>query len=267
MKRFLFIFLVMHVIFSSCSQNTSIGPGYRWDLFKKTPSWALAEAVAKEDTNKIFSIINEGKVDINFQEPRFRKTLLMLAVGNDKLLSTAALLKMKADVSIRDNEDDQAIHEAVSYIDLKKHSLDILKLLLQYHADVNSISKEGNFLVPLQGAISDINCAKLLVDNGANPYVKTPDSTFVVWSSLNDAQGDQLQVAKYFIMEKKLPIPDPILYTYPDHEPRDIYQLFSLIDFYNNSEKEIIRNNIVKYLRSIDFPKNQCYKQVESPKN
>src|SRR4051812_19646657 len=93
-KLFLIMFIINAIILSSCSQSTSLGPGYEWDLFKNTPNWRLAKAVAKEDTNEIYSIIKGGNVNLNLQETKFGRTLLMLAVGNDKEFSTAALLKM-----------------------------------------------------------------------------------------------------------------------------------------------------------------------------
>ena len=121
MKISLFIVVAQATVFSSCSQNNLFGPGYSWDLFKNTPNWNLAKAVANEDTTHIYAIIHSGHADINLQEPKFGRTLLMLAVGNDKEISTSALLKLGADVNLRDDRDDQAIHEAVAYISLKKH--------------------------------------------------------------------------------------------------------------------------------------------------
>jgi len=265
MKKYFLIVITNTIILSSCSQDsTFLGPGYRWDLFKNTPNWDLAKAVAKEDTAEIYAIVKSGKAEINLQEPKFGRTLLMLAVGNDKELSTAALLKMEADVKLRDKRDYQAIHEAVAYIDLRKNSLGILKLLLEYGSDVNSVSTKGSNAVPLQGAIENISCTKLLLKNGADTYFKNVDSDYVVWSDLCSDLNDNIYVAEYLIIEKRLPVPNPILYTYPNHEPRNFYDLLSLVNLSNDPKKEKAKEDIINYLHQIDFPKKGVYQKSDT---
>jgi hypothetical protein len=262
-KNIFFLCLTNLIILCSCSQdNTFLGPGYRWDLFENTIDWDLAKAVAKEDTAEIYTIIKNGIADINLQEPKFGRTLLMLAVGNDKELSTAELLKMGADIKLRDQRDDQAIHEAVAYINLRKHSLSILKLLLTYRADANSISTKGSNSVPLEGAVENFSCAKLLLNYGANPYFKK-DDTFLVWfrMMIMDLPFDEtIHVAKYIIVDKKLLIPNPISYTYSERKPIDILSLLNKYDVHSDPKKQKAKEEIVNYLHQIDFPKNNVYK-------
>lgn len=251
-------------MFSSCSQNNTLGPGYSWELFKNTPTWDLAKAVAKQDTAEIYSIIKKGNANINFQEPKFKRTLLMLAVGNDKYLSTMALLKMGADVNVRDTRDDQAIHEAISYINLKEHSYDILKLLIEYHCDVNSVSMKGTNYTPLAGAIENLSCAKLLLDNGADPYQKS-DSTYDVWFNLlalDNESNENIYVAQYMIIDKKLLIPNPIFYTGPNIiKPRTVFDLLDKDNTLSNTKRQETKEKIIEYLHQINFPKNQVYKE------
>ena len=263
MKIHIFVWTITNlIVFSSCSQNSSmLAPGYRWDLFKNTPNWDLAKAVAKQDTGEIFKIIRKGKVDLNLQESKFQRTLLMLAVGNDKVMSTTALLKMGADVKLRDLRDDQAIHEAVAHLDLKRHSLDILKLLVAYGANVNSVSSRGTNIVPLAGAVEQFSCAKFLLDNKASPYFKR-ESTYPVWFNLMvmDLPFDEnIFVAKYMIVDKKLPIPSPIFYTSGDRKPVDILTLLIKYDVNSDPKKQKTKETIIEYLHQINFPKAQVY--------
>lgn len=256
------MFMTQIMVFSSCSQGDSFGPGYSWDLFKNTPSSDLAKAVETEDTSEIYAIINKGNVDINFQEPKFGRTLLMLAVGNDKEISTNALLKMGADVNLRDKRDDQAIHEAVAYINLKSHSYNILNQLLIYNADVNSVSKKSTNVVPLAGAVQNLACTKLLLDYKADPYFKI-DSTYSVWFNLlvlDNATNENIITAEYMIVDRKLLIPNPIFYTGPTQiKPRDIFSLLEQVDVSDDSKKQKAKENIINYLHQIDFPNSQTY--------
>jgi len=106
-----------------------------YPLFRDTPNWALAHAVQQEDTARIHEIVQSGKVDVNFKEPKFGQTLLILAIANGKLNSVAALLKSGADLSVRNLNDDQAIHEACKFPDLRKHSAQMIEVLISYGAD------------------------------------------------------------------------------------------------------------------------------------
>ena len=124
MKFFLIIMIFFCYLNSGCSQN--FGPGYSFELFKNTPNWELAKAVKNENEKEIIKLIKQKKVDINLQEPHFGNTLLLLAIGNDKLIATKVLLEAGADVNIADAENNKPIHEATRFINLKKNSFDII---------------------------------------------------------------------------------------------------------------------------------------------
>src|SRR5215471_19460713 len=113
MKRiFLLVFWVITML---CSCQGQRGPGYDFGLFDKTPNEELAKAVEREDTHKIKEILDKKYTDVNLQEPKFGNTLLMLAVGNDKLKSATVLLEGGANVNLRDYEDNAPINEATKY--------------------------------------------------------------------------------------------------------------------------------------------------------
>ena len=188
----------------------------------------------------------------------------MLAVGNDKAFSTGALLKVRADVNIRDSSDDQAIHEAATDIPLRKHSLKIISLLLDYGADVNSISKNGAVPVPMKGAVESFPCAKLMLSHGANIYFQYIDDTlyktYSVWFSLLlNEMYDNIFVAKYLIIDKGMPIPDPITFSMGRHLPLDIRRFLGDLNFHGDQKKQETKEQIIAYLEKIDFPKNDVY--------
>ena len=261
--KILNILMVLFLTFNTgCSQN--FGPGYSFDLFKNTPNWHLAQAVEKEDSNRIKRIIKGEAIDINFQEPKFGSTLLKLAVGTDKLISTKILLEEGANLNIRDYENYTPILEATKFIDLKKNSLEILKLLIKYGANVNDtlIQMKGSdttyFYMPLMGAVENLDCAKLLLENGANMYVKHKSFYSIWYVMLTNDLNETIFFAQYLIRDKKMKIPNPI--TYINDKPFDIYRLIKIENFRGDNKKEKARQDILDYLYKIDFPKNQVYK-------
>jgi ankyrin repeat protein len=98
-----------------------------------------------------------------------------LAIANDKLLSTKVLLENGASFNILDSDKKAAIHEATEDINSRKNSYKILEILIKYGADVNMLRINPNrndtlgYSVPLMGAINNLQCLQLLLDNGANP--------------------------------------------------------------------------------------------------
>lgn len=260
MKKYLVIITMLQLaFFVSCSQSSS-GPGYNWSLFNNTINEQLAKAVAIQDTTSIFRLIKEKKGNINFQEERFGRSLLMLAVGNDLEKSTSALLKAGAKVDLRDSRDDQAIHEAVVSIDLKKHSLEILKLLVKYHANVNAVSTKGTNPVPLAGAVDNFECAKFLLENSANPYFME-DNSYPIWfNSLTADITDKIYVAHYMIIEKKMLVPKLVFNSKALHNPENAYDLLNKGDFSKEEKKQQARTEVIDYLHKIGYPNYNYYK-------
>ena len=83
----------------------------------------MAKAVQTENEKTIRKLIREQGININLQESRYGNTLLLLAVGNNKLISTRILLEEGANINIADSEMNEPIHEATRFIDLKKKIL------------------------------------------------------------------------------------------------------------------------------------------------
>ena len=249
---------------TACSQD--FGPGYRFDLFKNTPNWELAKAVEKENKTEIKKLITQGKLNINLQESKFGETLLLLAVGNDKLISTKALLEEGANVNIKDFVHGSPIDEATFLINQKKNTVDILKLLIKHGANVNDtfVKKKNNDTVstytPLVGGCSNLECAKLLLSNGANPYVQT-NNTYLVWfTMLTNYFDESIYVLKHIIVDKKMAIPNLITINFPNKRPLDIFYLLNKENFRTDTNKQKVKQEILDYLHKINFPKNQVYR-------
>ena len=56
-------------------------PGYRFTNFENTKAWELAKAVQDEDVTNIERLVAENPKIINYQEPKYGNTLLMLTIG------------------------------------------------------------------------------------------------------------------------------------------------------------------------------------------
>jgi hypothetical protein len=243
-KVFLPLFII--IIFSGCNQD--YGPGYQFDLFKSTKNWELAKAVEKENAQQIQSIIGEdNSVNVNLQESLYGNTLLHLAIGNDKLLSTKILLQNGADLNIADSFGLFPLHEAASLIGSRKNSAEIIKLLLDHGANPNKIAfvnkSNSSEYLPLMAAVQNLECTKLLLEHGANLYYK--DSLgYPLWSSiflLDGNNSESIYVAKYLIIDKKMTVPNPVFYTVPNHLPRDIYFLLEKFNTHEDAEKQKLK--------------------------
>ncbi len=261
------IISIMLCSLSACSQNK--GPGYGWDLFKNTPNWELAQALKQEDSSKIKELLKNSSININFQESVFGQTLLHLAIGNDELISTRILLENGAKVNIRDSDDASAIHEASEYPRLRKNAVPILSLVIRFGAKVNDTLidvKRGHdtvaFEVPLMEAANNLPCAKLLLENGASPYFKAYGG-YGPWTlMLSDNIFDGIYVAKYIIIDKGMLIPNPITSTINPEKPGDIFYFLHGKDYGGDKEKQRARQDIIDYLKRIDFPKNGVYQEL-----
>lgn len=261
----LFHFWIIMAIFVNCKPQTS-EPGHSFRLFDNTPNRDLSVAVENEDTIRIKQLLKNKKLDINLKDPKLGRTLLTLAAGSDKVEATRVLLEEGADVSSRDFNDVTALHDVTQYIPFRKNSYEIIKLLIEYKADVNALSRgkganNGYFYVPLAGAVRDVKCAKLLLENGASPYIKFNDN-YIVWNALlSHFIDDNIFTAKYMIIEKEMPVPKVILKI--NNKSFNIFDLLNVPDFPKNLEKVNTRDEIVKYLKDNNFPSKGAYEEAK----
>jgi hypothetical protein len=111
--------------------------------------------------------------------------------------------------------------------------------------------------MPLMGAVENLDCAKLLLENGGNIYAHH-DGFYSVWYVMlaNDL-NETIFFAKYLIVDKKVKIPNPIAYF--NNKSFDIYMLLKIENFKGNPHKKKAKQDILSYLKKIDFPQRQLY--------
>ncbi|PIF32658.1 ankyrin repeat protein [Flavobacterium sp. 9] len=179
MKK-LTIYFAAIFFFISCNNRENIVKkenllGYDYRLFQNTSAWELAKAVDDEDTIKIREILNNKKVDIDFREPKFGNTLLMLSIKNSQFQITKLLLILGANPNVENTyRGGTAVIFAANNNDPK-----YLELILKYKGNPNSIEtapvREDDQVrqTALLAAINlldpnSLEKVKLLVESGAN---------------------------------------------------------------------------------------------------
>lgn len=252
MKKNFLLLLILNTMYG-CSQI--YGPGYQFSLFKNTVNWELAQAVESENVGQIEEILKKDNVvKINLQDSVYGQTLLNLAVGNDKPVSTKLLLEHGASFAISDNSGFAPIHTATTLIGSRKYSAKIIRILLEHGADPNAIAivnkNNPSKYVPLMDAVTNLECAKILIEHGANVYYK--DSLdYPVWTSIlaqDTKNSESIFVAKYLIVDKKKVVPDPVFYIIPNNIPRSASFLIKEFDTNGDIQKQKAKDEILKYL-------------------
>ena len=103
-KLVLPIIIIMSMTMSSCAKLEALimGPNKKEDIsiFKGTEAWKLAVAVSRQNVRNIEKIAAQNPELLDFQDPYFRATLLIWAVGMEKYRSAEALLRSGADPNI-----------------------------------------------------------------------------------------------------------------------------------------------------------------------
>jgi len=81
-------------------QSTLRGTDYR--LFQGTPLWGMAQAAQADDASRLTALGKTSGLDVDTPEPRFGKTVLLLAVANEDYAACQALLGMGASPNAHD---------------------------------------------------------------------------------------------------------------------------------------------------------------------
>lgn len=184
------------------------GSDYR--LFSETPVWELAQAVKRGDTAAIRRIAQNNKTVVDYQEPVYGQTLLIVAVANHHYESATALLDVGADPNKHNfSSGSSAIIDAAGIYDDQGDNTRFLKLLLSYGGNPNDEEtgprKEGNTTrnTPLQEACfgsidygSPIEKVKLLVKAGADVNHKNEYNLYPLQVAL---MFDHYDVALYLL--------------------------------------------------------------------
>ncbi|WP_243409544.1 ankyrin repeat domain-containing protein [Pontibacter virosus] len=198
MKSLLFILFIVLSFHSSYGQIDGLyGSDIR--LFKGD-SWELAQAVKQQNVKKIKQLVSQGKVNVNLQEPRFGKTLLIWAVLTDRYKSVQALLESGADPEIRDTySGTSALMEAAD----KSETSEYVKLLLKYGANPNidaDAIEPNRVATPLIAAAGNrFESVKLLVEAGADINYVTRHNGSALRAALN---GQDVDIVMYLLIVK-----------------------------------------------------------------
>lgn len=198
----MFLFLSCNNKETVSEKNNMLGNDYR--LFQNTSAWELAKAVNNESNSEIIAEVSETKVNVDFQEPKFGSTLLMLSIKNSHYLSMKTLLDLGANPNIPDSyRGESAVICAANNIDPK-----YLKLILKYKGNPNAIEsalykKNDNVRqTALLTAINPLDSnslqkTKILVEAGANVNYYNPGHTELPLSEAITSK--HMDVVLYFL--------------------------------------------------------------------
>lgn len=225
------------------------GEDYR--LFQNTPAWELAKAVQDENEKRILEIVVKEPNLINYQEPKFGSTLLMLTIKNQQYKIFEMLLKNKADVNIHDTyEGSTALIDACSS---KLYDLKFAETLIKYGSDVNDvqtdIEKQGKTRTPLMVAskTGKIDLVKLLVINGAavnyqNKYKQSALSEAIITDRYNTA---------LYLLQNGADYKNPIFFK--EEQNREMY----LVDVLREDFFELDTDEYKYKMQIVDFLKSK----------
>lgn len=155
-----------------------LGDDFR--LYKHTPAWSLAKAVEDEDTTEISKQVLQMHISVDYRDPEYKQTLLMLATSTNKIESVKKLLELGANPNAHNDSTKYFGQSAVLLAcRFTRPSSKILALLLKYGGNPNStacgVQENGlGEIVPIRdfalsaAVFSSFEKVKLLVDAGAN---------------------------------------------------------------------------------------------------
>jgi hypothetical protein len=224
------LLILFSVLLSGChSQESESAKGeYKMtniNIFKDTPVWELAIAVKEQKTAAIEKLAKDKPELLNYQDPKYKVTLLLWAVGMEKYNSAEALLQCGADpnlASVRyetySEETPLSLATRFSWVDNDaKKDPKYVKLLLKYGADPNWIyighehGMEPGTSILMESIGCGIEKTKALVEAGADINHKTESGDTAAVQALL-AGGPALErnaYAHYLIVEKKAKVSEP----------------------------------------------------------
>jgi ankyrin repeat protein len=256
----LFIFLIL-ADFSSCQIN-DYAPGYDFSLFRNTPVYELANAVENQDTIEIQKLVKNNFLNVDYREPKFGNTLLLLAIVNNKNLSASKLLNLGSNPNLRTFNGKSPFLAACFGAREIKEPRKILQMLINHGADVNSVQVDTTFdqfgkrqdfqasALMLACSYGNLESVKVLVENGASltSYGNNEDAILS-----NALTSRNLDIVKYLMINKHAPIPDYCVLREPgtrEEKKLTMTDLLNEVDYTENKEKQKLKLEIIDYLRN-----------------
>jgi ankyrin repeat protein len=209
-------------------------------------------------------IVNEDKLNIDFQESRFGETLLSLAILNDKNLSIEQLLRLGANPNIKSTITGSSPFLDFCYFKSSYPTgAETLKMLIKYGGDVNAINtrKNSDTLVYkskfIRSALiyvcesGNLASLKVMVENGAklDIYPTEGEQSLITTVILNN----HFDMLKYFLIEKQFKIPSWCFLKYPgDITEKKMTITDALIEYElpSNPERDKLKEEILVFLKS-----------------
>ena len=90
------LLLVLFVCFSCTEPNVKDMLGDDFRLYKHTPAWSLAKAVEDEDTTEISKQVLQMHISVDYRDPKYKQTLLMLATSTNKIESVKKIIRVRS---------------------------------------------------------------------------------------------------------------------------------------------------------------------------
>lgn len=258
----------MFIIIALVSSCNDYLPGFNFKSFNGTPAEELSKAVENENLEEIEAIVRENRQLIDYLDPQYGHSLLMLSVANDLEKSADKLLELGADPNKRSRPPKGVKSEITTPVLVSCNKVYkgncktvILEMLIKNGGDINE-EIEVKYLhsnyktkeTPLMIATESdcINLVKKLIELGADindyDYVngKGPLSNCVV--------HDNLGILEYLVIEKKAKIP-PYVFIRPEYKgtPREELTLIEFLKeqkYPEKSNNRIIKKKILDYLNN-----------------
>jgi uncharacterized protein len=267
MKTMIFQILISCLLVS-CSNINRNGPvdnkdltGKDYRLFQNTPAWEFAKSVQDEDEKRINEILDKDQKLIDYQEPKYGNTLLMLTIMNQQMKPFKILLEHKADVSIHNRYDGtSALIEASGS---KYYKLDYVKILLDKGANPNDVQtgerRKGNStrFTPLMAASQSgrLDIVKLLVSNGADINYKNEFNQTAFTKSIMTEHYN----VSFYLLQKGADYKQPIFYrpgNSADYNPAEDKPIY-LVDVLREDFFELDTDEYKYKIQIVDFLKSK----------
>ncbi len=266
--------MILQIIFSclllSCSNINRDKPvdkqdltGGDYRLFQNTPAWDLAKAVQDENEKKINEIVSKDPKLINYQEPKFGNTLLMLTIMNQQIKPFKTLLENKADVNIHNTyEGTSALIEACSF---KQYNTKFAEILLQKGANVNDVQTDKTEPDKVKTALmkaaktGKLDLVVLLVKHGADVNYQNEYEQ----SALSESAIIDRYEISYYLLQNGADYKRPIFYR-PDYSipsekqnPNDKGKPMHLVDVLREDFFEFDTDEYKYKMQIVDFLKSK----------
>ena len=239
-----YIILLKLLILCNVILSQDIVPYEGIKVFKSTSVYKLANAVKWNNSRRLKNLIRKKKINPNYQDSLWRKSILFYAVEKGKYKMVKVLLENGADPNLHNawGRDVLTCHVSFPW-SFNVNDTIFISLLLKFGANINSScehrsTKSQDYLPyklantsPLIEACDWCNLItiKYLLKNGANPNLWINNKGNCPLSEA--LKQKKMDIAKYLLIEKKVEIPP-----------------FCLIDFHNDSI------SVLKILRYATIP-------------